>query len=117
MACQAILLFGLFFAFAPRPSAISCAPNHRIMTKSSPPPVERAFTLIEVLVVIAIIVLLAAILIPSLNSALESARATKDLSNLRQIGALMQAYLNDKDGILPVINAAPGIGTNARPVI
>src|SRR5262249_41070949 len=37
--------------------------------------------------------------------------------NLRQIGALMQSYLNDKDGILPVINAAPGIGTNATPVI
>ena len=55
-----------------------------------PSPSERAFTLIEVLVVIAIIVILAAILIPSLNSALESAKATKDLSNLRQIGALMQ---------------------------
>ena len=87
------------------------------MTKSFPPPVERAFTLMEVLVVITIIIGLAAILIPSLNSALESARATKDLSNLRQIGALMQAYLNDKDGILPVINAAPGIGTNLSPVI
>lgn len=87
------------------------------MTKSSPPPVERAFTLIEVLVVMAIIIGLAAILIPSLRSTLESAKATKDLSNLRQIGALMQAYLNDKDGILPVINAAPGIGTNASPVI
>ncbi len=87
------------------------------MTKSSPPPVECAFTLMEVLVVMAIILGLAAILIPSLNSALESARATKDLSNLRQIGALMQAYLNDKDGILPVINAAPGIGTNLSPVI
>jgi len=87
------------------------------MTKSSPPPVERAFTLMEVLVVIAIILGLAAILIPSLNSALESAKATKDLSNLRQIGVLMQAYLNDKDGILPVINAAPGIGTIVLPVI
>jgi prepilin-type N-terminal cleavage/methylation domain-containing protein/prepilin-type processing-associated H-X9-DG protein len=87
------------------------------MTKSSPPPVDRAFTLIEVVVVIAIIAILAAILIPSLNSALESAKATKDLSNLRQVGALMQSYLNDKDGILPVINAAPGIGTNAIPVI
>src|SRR5437667_5631593 len=117
MSCQAILLSRLFFPFASRPSAISCAPNHRIMTKSSPPPVERGFTLIEVLVVIAIIAILTAVLIPSLNSALESARATKDLSNLRQIGALMQTYLNDKDGILPVINAAPGIGTNASPVI
>jgi prepilin-type N-terminal cleavage/methylation domain-containing protein/prepilin-type processing-associated H-X9-DG protein len=87
------------------------------MTKSSPPHLSRAFTLIEVIVVIAIIAILAAILIPSLKSALEAAKATKDLSNMRQIGALMQSYLNDKDGILPIINAAPGIGTNATPVI
>jgi prepilin-type N-terminal cleavage/methylation domain-containing protein/prepilin-type processing-associated H-X9-DG protein len=87
------------------------------MIKSSPPPVERAFTLIEILVVMAIIIGLAAILIPSLRSALESAKATKDLSNLRQIGALMQAYLNDKDGILPVITADPGIGKDTSPVI
>jgi prepilin-type N-terminal cleavage/methylation domain-containing protein/prepilin-type processing-associated H-X9-DG protein len=86
-----------------------------IMAKSSPPRVQRAFTLIEVLVVIAIIIGLAAIVIPSLKSALEAAKATKDLSNLRQVGALMQSYLNDKDGILPVINAAPGIGTNGPP--
>ncbi|MFL6499509.1 MAG: prepilin-type N-terminal cleavage/methylation domain-containing protein, partial [Candidatus Udaeobacter sp.] len=87
------------------------------MTKSSPLHVRRAFTLIEVVVVIAIIAILAAILIPSLKSALEAAKATKDLSNLRQIGALMQSYLNDKDGILPVITADPGIGKNASPVI
>jgi prepilin-type N-terminal cleavage/methylation domain-containing protein/prepilin-type processing-associated H-X9-DG protein len=87
------------------------------MTKSSPPPVERAFTLIEVIVVIAIITILAAILIPSLNSALERAKATKDLSNLRQIGLGLQTYLNDKDSVLPVINALPGIGTTASPVI
>jgi prepilin-type N-terminal cleavage/methylation domain-containing protein/prepilin-type processing-associated H-X9-DG protein len=85
------------------------------MTKSSPPPVQRAFTLIEVLVVMAIILLLAAILIPSLNSALESAKATKDLSNLRQIGALIQAYLNDKDQILPATATWPG--TSTTPVL
>ena len=67
------------------------------MTKSSPPPVERAFTLIEMLVVMAIIIGLAAILIPSLKSALESAKATKDLSNLRQIGAL-HADLSQRQG-------------------
>ena len=71
------------------------------MTKSSPPPVERAFTLIEVLAVMAIIVLLAAILIPSLKSALERAKATKDMSNLRQIGAAAQMYMNDNDGVFP----------------
>ncbi len=85
------------------------------MAKSSPPPFERAFTLIEVLVVIAIIVILAAILIPSLNSALESAKATKDLSNLRQIGALMQTYLNDKDQVLPITAIWPG--TSTMPVL
>jgi prepilin-type N-terminal cleavage/methylation domain-containing protein/prepilin-type processing-associated H-X9-DG protein len=80
------------------------------MAKSSPPCVQRAFTLIEVLVVIAIIAILAAILIPSLKSALEGAKATKDLSNLRQIGALMQSYLNDKDQVLPVTATWPGTG-------
>ena len=101
MSCQAILLSRLFFPFASRPSAISCAPNHRIMTKSSPPPVERAFTLIEILVVMAIIIGLAAIIIPSLNSALERAKVAKDLSNLRQIGAATQMYMNDNNGVCP----------------
>jgi prepilin-type N-terminal cleavage/methylation domain-containing protein len=71
------------------------------MAKSSPPPVERAFTLIEVLVVMAIIAIIAAILIPSLNSALERAKATKDMSNLRQIGAATQMYMNDNNGVFP----------------
>ena len=79
------------------------------MAKSSPPPAERAFTLIELLVVIAIIGILAAIVIPAFNSALERAKATKDMSNLRQIGFACKLYLNDKDGILPVTNAAPGM--------
>jgi prepilin-type N-terminal cleavage/methylation domain-containing protein len=86
------------------------------MTKSSPL-VERAFTLIEFLVVVAAIGILAALLVPAFSSALQRAKATKDLSNLRQIAMLMQLYLNDKDSILPVINAAPGLGTTASPVI
>jgi hypothetical protein len=60
---------------------------------------------------------MAAIAVPVFNGVLERAKVTKDLSNLRQIGILMQTYLNDKDGILPVINASPGIGTTAMPVI
>ena len=87
------------------------------MIKSSPPHVRKAFTLIELLVVIVTIGILAAIFVPALKSVLDRVKATKDLSNLRQIGLLMQAYLNDKDGILPAINAAPGIGTTAIPVI
>ena len=71
------------------------------MAKSSPPPVERAFTLLELLVVIAIITILAAIAIPSLSSARERAKIVKDMSNLRQIGTATQMYMNDNNGVLP----------------
>jgi prepilin-type N-terminal cleavage/methylation domain-containing protein len=78
---------------------------------------SRAFTLIELLVVIATIVILAALATPVFLGVLERAKVTKDLSNLRQIGIVLQSYLNDKDNVLPVINAVPGIGTTAMPVI
>jgi len=77
----------------------------------------RAFTLIELLVVTAIIIILGALVVSVSSGVIERAKATKDMSNLRQIGLAMQTYLNDKDDILPVINAAPGTGTNANPVI
>jgi prepilin-type N-terminal cleavage/methylation domain-containing protein/prepilin-type processing-associated H-X9-DG protein len=103
-------------------SLVAQAQYHALLTtksmaKSSPPPAERAFTLIELLVVIATIGILLAIAVPALNSVYERAKVTKDMSNLRQIGLGLQLYLNDKDGVLPVISAAPGIGTNASPVI
>src|SRR5262245_1462871 len=71
------------------------------MTKSSPPLFHRAFTLIEVLVAVAIIAIIMALAIPAFNSVLERAKATKDLSNLRQIGAATQMYLNDNNGVFP----------------
>ena len=70
------------------------------MTKSSPPPGDRAFTLIELLVVIVTIGIMAAIAVPVFNGVLERAKATKDLSNLRQIGAGTQMYMNDNDGVV-----------------
>jgi prepilin-type N-terminal cleavage/methylation domain-containing protein len=57
-----------------------------------------AFTLIEMLVVIAIIATLAALLIPAVSSMQERGKATQDLSNLRQVGMATQMYLNDNDG-------------------
>jgi prepilin-type N-terminal cleavage/methylation domain-containing protein/prepilin-type processing-associated H-X9-DG protein len=79
------------------------------MVKNSP----RGFTLIELLVVIAIIALIMALAFPAFTRAIERAKATKDMSNLRQIGLLMQTYLNDSDQILPTTAVWPG--TNATP--
>jgi prepilin-type N-terminal cleavage/methylation domain-containing protein/prepilin-type processing-associated H-X9-DG protein len=78
---------------------------------------SRAFTLIEVIVVLAIIVIMMAMVYPAYTTISERAKATKDMSNLRQVGLAMQTYLNDKDDVLPAIDAAPGIGTDLNPVI
>lgn len=62
---------------------------------------DRAFTLIEVLVVVAIISILIAILIPTLASARHSAIGITCLSNQRQIMIAVGSYAADHDGFIP----------------
>jgi prepilin-type N-terminal cleavage/methylation domain-containing protein/prepilin-type processing-associated H-X9-DG protein len=62
---------------------------------------SRAFTLIEIITVLAIIVILMSMVYPMYTSISERAKATKDMSNLRQIGLATQTYMNDSDGVLP----------------
>ena len=71
------------------------------MAKCSPPPVQHAFTLIELAVVIATIFILGALTLRVSSGVVERAKATKDMSNLRQIGIATQTYMNDNNGVFP----------------
>ena len=68
----------------------------------------RAFSLVELLVVVAIIALLIAVLLPSLSRARSKANATKCGSNLRQIGIGLVAYnAENNDYNIPSYNLPP----------
>lgn len=64
----------------------------------------RGMSLIEMMIVIGIVAVLAAILTAVAQPALRKARSAKCLSNLKQIGALMLQYANEHNGAL----ATPG---------
>jgi len=62
----------------------------------------KAFTLVELLVVIGIIAILIAILLPVIRGAQEAARLTQCQSNMRQWAMGLQMYVNENNGEIPL---------------
>ncbi len=73
--------------------------------------VRKNFTLIELLIVIAIIAILASMLLPALNNAREAANRTKCLGQLRNCGQAFLLYAADNNDIF----TTNGPGKNTAP--
>ena len=59
---------------------------------------KRCFSLIELLIVIAIIAILAGMLLPALNAAREKSKGISCINNLKQTSLMLTIYGNDHDG-------------------
>jgi prepilin-type N-terminal cleavage/methylation domain-containing protein/prepilin-type processing-associated H-X9-DG protein len=75
---------------------------------------ERGFTLVELIVVIAVVTILAAIAVPVTGRVIQTARATACISNLNSLGSALGLYLGDHNQIMPTLQ--PGRQSTAQDV-
>ena len=75
---------------------------------------QMKFTLVELLVVIAVIAILASLLLPALNSAREKAIGIRCLSQMKQTGPAVVMYTGDNDVRISVDEAPGGFVVSAE---
>ena len=71
---------------------------------------QRGFTLVEMLVVIAVIGILAALLLPALAKAKRRALRTKSINNQRQIGLAYESFVGDNQSLYPEVWGIAAVG-------
>jgi prepilin-type N-terminal cleavage/methylation domain-containing protein/prepilin-type processing-associated H-X9-DG protein len=80
-------------------------------------PRADGFTLLELMVVVAVIAILAGLAYPAYERVLQNGRATGCVSNLRQIGVGLGAYLVDHNNVMPTLQTARASASTNVPVI
>jgi prepilin-type N-terminal cleavage/methylation domain-containing protein/prepilin-type processing-associated H-X9-DG protein len=78
---------------------------------------QRGFTLIEMLIVLAVIGVLAGVGIPLAKSVLSKSRQAACMNNLRSLGVGLESYLQDHNGILPTLATGRGSKTEEGDVL
>ena len=89
--------------------------GHATVVSGRGPP-RGAFSLLELLVVVGIIVVLISILLPSLRKSVRQAAATVCMHNLRQIGQAIDFYKLDNNGWGPITSGSNDEGDGASSV-
>lgn len=70
---------------------------------------HRAFSLIELLVVITIIAVVISLMLPALSGTMRAARETRCLASMQQMGVAFTAYFNDNRDHFPEMPVTPGL--------
>jgi prepilin-type N-terminal cleavage/methylation domain-containing protein len=78
---------------------------------------QRGFSLLEILVVLAVVVTLAGIGVPLVRSALAKSREAACLTQLRSLGVALEGYLQDHNQIMPELAMGRSSRGEDAPVI
>jgi len=70
---------------------------------------KKSFTLVELIIVVAIIGILMGMILPAVSKVKAFALSTSCKNNLRELGVAVHAYIGDSAGYLPCVAAMPGV--------